>query len=287
MSRGRPKSGRRPLKRRKSEFWGIVGVASGTVFFILCIVFIVGAYYMVGILTEIAQKDYTPANERISDYEHFFDKARQHRLKVAKSTPYIKEGVKYFLWTISIPGRADKLVYRWKHDLETNRVEPLTSPATYVDIEMGYLRSGSAGLYPYDPHDNIALQIAKGTYTPPGLVEGTEEAAGPEPSEEAETPEEEEVAEDALEEEAAEDVAEAEGEAEEPPVEGESVDIGGEPQEPENGEEAEEPEPSGEPEEDDGAEEEPPEETPEEAPPDETPPDETPPDGGDDAVPVW
>jgi len=261
MSRGRPKSGRRPLKRRRSEFWGIAGVISGTVFFILCVVFIVGSYYMVGILTEIAQKDYTPANERISNYERFFDKARQHRLEVARSTPYIKEGVKYFLWTISIPGRADKLVYRWKHDLETNRVEPLTSPATYVDIEMGYIRSGSAGLYPYDPHDNIALQIAKGTYTPPGFMEGADKAAEPEPSKEAETPEE--VVEEA---------------PVEPPAEGESVDIGGEPQEPENGEETEEPDSPDESDEDNGAEEEPPEET---------PPDDTPPDGGDDAAPYW
>lgn len=283
MSRGRPKSGRRPLKRGRPEFWGIVGVISGAVFFILCIVFIVGAYYMVGILAEIAQKDYTPANERIADYEHFFDKARQHRLEVAKSTPYIKEGVKYFLWTISIPGRADKLVYRWKHDLETNRVEPLTSPATFVDIEMGYIRQGSAGLYPYDPNDTVALQIAKGTYTPPGLLEETEEAAEPEPEEEAELIEEEEIAEETLDEEAAEDAAEAEGEAEEPPAEGESVDIGGEASEPESGEEAEEPAPPDESAEDeDGVEEEPPEET----PPDETPPDETPPDGGDDAVPI-
>ena len=279
MSRGRPKSGRRPLKRRRSEFWGIAGVISGTVFFILCVVFIVGSYYMVGILTEIAQKDYTPANERISNYERFFDKARQHRLEVARSTPYIKEGVKYFLWTISIPGRADKLVYRWKHDLETNRVEPLTSPATYVDIEMGYIRSGSAGLYPYDPHDNTALQIAKGTYTPPGLLGGTEDTTEPEPSDETEPLEEEqEPADETLEEEAAEDVAKAEGEAEEPPAEGESVNIGGEPQEPENGEETEEPEPPAESAEDNGA---------EEVPPEETPPDDTPPDGGDDAIPYW
>ena len=279
MSRGRPKSGRRPLKRHRSEFWGIIGVATGAVFFALCIVFIIGAYYMVGILAEIAQKDYTPANERISDYEQFFDKARQHRLEVAKSTPYIKEGVKYFLWTISIPGRADKLVYRWKHDLETNRVEPLTSPATYVDVEMGYVRQKSAGLYPYDPNDNVALQIAKGTYTPPGFLERTEEPPEPEPEEETELVEEEEVAEEALEEETAEDAEDDEGEAEAPPAEGEAVDIGGEPQEPENGEEAEEPTPPDEPEKDEnGAEEEPPEET---------PPDDTPPDGGDDAVPIW
>jgi len=283
MSRGRPKSGRRPLKRRRSDFWGIVGVATGAVFFALCVVFIVGAYYMVGILAEIAQKDYTPANERISDYEQFFDKARQHRLEVAKSTPYIKEGVKYFLWTISIPGRADKLVYRWKHDLETNRVEPLTSPATYVDIEMGYVRQKSAGLHPYDPNDTVALQIAKGTYTPPGFLDRTEEPAEPEPEEEAEAIEDEEVIEETPEEEAAEEVAETEGEIEEPPAESESVDIGGEPQEPESGEEAEEPAPPGESVEDEnGAEDEPPEET----PPDEIPPNETPPGGGDDAVPI-
>jgi hypothetical protein len=278
VSRGRPKSGRRPLKRRGFDLWGTIGVVLGVLFFIVCIGYVVGAYYMVGIMAEIAQKDYTPANERISSYEEFFRKAEQHGLKVAQSPAYIKEGVKYFLWTISVPGRADKLVYRWKHDLETNRVVPLTSPATYVDVEMGYVRPGSAGLYPYESGDTVALQIAKGMYIAPGYAE---ESAEPEPSAEEEALPEEEVpaeeqaepAEEATEEETTEEAGEAEGEAEEPPTEGESVDIGGET-----------PEPPAE----NGAEEEPPEETPpDETAPEETPPDETPPDGGgDDAVPI-
>ncbi len=286
MSRGRPKSGRRPLKRRGFDVWGTIGFVLGSVFFLLCIGYVVGAYYMVGIMAEIAQKDYTPANERISAYEEFFRRAQQNGLEVAQSPPYIKEGVKYFLWTISVPGRADKLVYRWKHDLETNRVVPLTSPATYVDVEMGYVRPGSAGLYPYEGGDTVALQIAKGTYM---VRPYPEESVEPEPTAEEAPPEEEVPAEEeaglaeGAPEETAEEAGEAEGEAEERPAEGESVDIGGEPQEPETGEEKQEPEPP----EENGAEEAPEETPPDETAPDETPPDETPPDGGDDAVPVW
>jgi hypothetical protein len=252
--------------------WGTIGFVLGTVFFLACIGYVVGAYYMVGIMAEIAQKDYTPANERISSYERFFRQAQQNGLTVAQSPPYIKEGVKYFLWTISVPGRADKLVYRWKHDLESNRVVPLTSPATYVDVEMGHVRPGSAGLYPYESGDTVALQIAKGTYMAPLYPE---ESAEPAPPAEEILPEEEaEPAEEAMEEETADEA----GETEEIPTEGESVDIGGEAPEPD------EPEPPAE----NGTEEEPPEETPpDETAPEETPPDDTPPDGGgDEDVPI-
>lgn len=179
-------------RRHLSAFWrkkakrpfgaGPFGVILGVVFLLLCIGYVIGAYLLVGILAEISQKDYTPANERIASYERFFQTAEQHHLKVDRSPAYIKEGVKYFLWTITVSGRADKLVYRWQHNLQTNRVEPLTSPATYVDTELGYISMSDASLYPYIAGDLIALRIAKGLDITPDVAsdEEVEEKAEPE-----------------------------------------------------------------------------------------------------------
>ncbi|OGK09257.1 MAG: hypothetical protein A2Y63_00575 [Candidatus Riflebacteria bacterium RBG_13_59_9] len=182
-------------RRHLSAFWrkktkrpfgaGPFGVILGVVFLLLCIGYVIGAYLLVGILAEISQKDYTPANERIASYERFFQTAEQHHLKVDRSPAYIKEGVKYFLWTITVSGRADKLVYRWQHNLQTNRVEPLTSPATYVDTELGYISMRDAPLYPYIAGDMIALRIAKGLDITPDVasdeeVEEVEEETEPE-----------------------------------------------------------------------------------------------------------
>ncbi len=153
--------------RSLAETLGAFGIIGGIVFFFLCVAYVIGAYWVVGILAEISQKDYTPANQRIAAYEKFFRKAEKGGLDTEKSPPYIKEGAKYFLWTVAIPNQSERLVYRWKHDLQTNKVEPLTSPATYLDIELKYVKPDEARSYPYEPGDPIALQIAQGDYKPP------------------------------------------------------------------------------------------------------------------------
>lgn len=154
-------------KRNLTDKLGAFGVIGGIIFFFLCIIYVISAYWVVGILAEISQKDYTPANQRIAAYEKFFRKAEKNGMEIEKSPPYIKEGAKYFLWTVAIPNQPERLVYRWKHDLQTNKVEPLTSPATYLDIELKYVKPDEASGYPYEPGDPIALQIAQGDYEPP------------------------------------------------------------------------------------------------------------------------
>jgi hypothetical protein len=156
----------RKPKKTLAETMGALGVIGGVIFFFLCVTYVVGAYWIVGILAEISQKDYTPANQRIAAYEKFFRGLEKKGMEIEKSTPYIKEGAKYFLWTVTIPSQSDRLIYRWEHDLETNKVSPLTSPATYLDIELGYVKSEDASDYPYEPGDPIALQMAQGEYEP-------------------------------------------------------------------------------------------------------------------------
>ena len=153
-------------KKTLAEKLSTFGVIGGVVFFFLCVIYVIGAYWIVGILAEISQKDYTPANQRLAAYEKFFHGLEKKSIAVEKSPPYIKEGAKYFLWTVTIPSQSERLIYRWEHDLETNKVSPLTSPATYLDIELGYVKPDEASNYPYEPGDPIALQMAKGDYEP-------------------------------------------------------------------------------------------------------------------------
>jgi hypothetical protein len=170
---------RRKLRKPKktlAEALSAFGVIGGVVFFFLCVVYVVVAYWVVGILAGISQKDYTPANQRVAAYEKFFHGLEKKGLDVKKSPPYIKDGAKYFLWTVTVPKSSDRLIYRWEHDLETNRVSPLTSPATYLDIELKYVKPDEASNYPYEPGDPIALQMAQGEYEP------LETYAMPEPS---------------------------------------------------------------------------------------------------------
>ena len=152
-------------RRRKPKGPGwleITGVIAGVVFIVLCIGYVASAYWMYGLLADIAQKDFTPANHRLDSYRQFFERMeRSSGLEVEESPPYIKDGIKHFLWTVTIPGKPDRLIYHWQHDLNSNRVEPLTSPATYVDIEYGYIRPDQASIYPYIVGDTLALQIAK------------------------------------------------------------------------------------------------------------------------------
>jgi uncharacterized membrane protein YgcG len=175
---------RRRRKAKRTGWLEIAGVIAGVVFIVLCIGYVASAYWMYGLLADIAQKDFTPANQRLDSYRQFFQRLeRNAKLDVEESPPYIKEGVKHFLWTVSIPGQSDRLIYHWQHDLATNKVEPLTSPATYVDIEYGYIRPDQASQYPYIVGDTLALQIAKGTYVAGKPEEEAATAAEPPPEE--------------------------------------------------------------------------------------------------------
>lgn len=132
--------------------------------------------YLIGILAEIENKDFSPANIRIAAYRRFFENLKRDGFQVEESKPYINAGVRYFLWAVETPDGRDRLIYRWKHDLSTNKVEPLTSPATYLDIELGHIKKEDAMAYPFEPEDELAEKIAKGTYEirPPKAEESEE-----------------------------------------------------------------------------------------------------------------
>jgi len=205
-------------------------VALGIVVIVLAIGYVIGACYLTGVLGEIAQKDFTPANQRLDSYEDFFIRLERQGIAVEKSPPYIREGVKYFLWAVSLPDENRRLIYRWQHDLESNRVSPLTSPATYLDVELGYIRRQEVGLYPYRSGDELALVLAKGTYrVQPSSTEETEAAA-----EEEAVPEEPSGAEEVATEEgkaaAEQPAASDEGAGETGEEGGEAVDVGSEEQ---------------------------------------------------------
>jgi len=156
----------------------LVLLALGIALLLFCTAYIVGTLYLSQVLSEVEKKDFSPANLRISKYEDFFGRLKRSGIAVEQSTPYIKGGVRYFLWTVSVPNSSTKLVYRWKHDLKTNKVEPLTSPATHLDVELGNLTPEEAYFYPFDPDDELAIALAKGTYEPPSF--GSEPAVASE-----------------------------------------------------------------------------------------------------------
>ena len=157
----------RPLRVRFSRnrySVDLLLVIGGTILLVLSIAYIVVALYISAVLAEIQHKDFSEANMRLRKYEAFFENLRKQGFDVDESTPYIKEGVKNFLWAVTVPGTGRRLIYRWRHDLESNKVEPLTSSATYLDIQLRYISPKDAKNYPYDPGDEIARRVAAGTF---------------------------------------------------------------------------------------------------------------------------
>lgn len=139
-------------------------VIGGAILLVLSVLYIIFALYISAILAEIQHKDFSLANIRLRKYEAFFEKLQRQGFEVDESSPYIKEGKKNFLWVVTVPDSGKRLIYRWRHDLESNEVEPLTSHATYLDIQLGYINPKDAMNYPYEPGDEVARRVASGTY---------------------------------------------------------------------------------------------------------------------------
>ncbi len=195
---------RRKFTLEESPFLSTIGIIFGVFFFLFAIIYTIIALYMIQVLAEIERKDFSPANLRIEEYARFFEKLKNDHFEVMESEPYIKEGVKYFLWTVVTPDGKSRLIYRWKHDLESNRVEPMTSPATHLDVSLGHIKKENALDYPYNPDDELAEQIAKGTYK-------IEELSPPEEGEEEEKLEEEKPVEEQTDAEKAEEAKKSNG----------------------------------------------------------------------------
>jgi len=205
-------------------------VIGGVILLALSVAYIVAALYISAVLAEIQHKDFSQANIRLRKYEAFFENLKKQGFDVDESRPYIKDGAKNFLWAVTVPGIGRRLIYRWRHDLESNKVEPLTSSATYLDIQLGYISPEDAKNYPYEPGDEIARRLAAGTYNLK-LALSESQAGEEKPVEVAQSATEQEKGEEgkALEQqEEAKDKGEAKEETPPDDAEGESVAVKGE-----------------------------------------------------------
>jgi hypothetical protein len=108
---------------------------------ILLGVIAVGIYatdYLTGVLRELETNDYSAPQERVAEYESYFERQTQQGYQVVPSEPMLREGDIYYLWTVTPPYSSDNVVYRWKISLETNEVTPLTKAAEQLDRELGF-----------------------------------------------------------------------------------------------------------------------------------------------------
>lgn len=99
---------------------------------------IFAADYMINILGELETTDYTQFQQRIDEYEAYFDRQSKLGYAIVPSEPFLREGEVFYLWTVTPPHSGDTVVYRWKISLESSTVEALTSAARNLDRELGF-----------------------------------------------------------------------------------------------------------------------------------------------------
>ena len=97
--------------------------------------------YLIGVLGELETTDYTQSQQRIAEYEAYFERQSKLGYTVVPSEPFLREGEIYYLWTVTPPHSGNAVVFRWKISLESNTVEALTSSAKNLDREMGFSES--------------------------------------------------------------------------------------------------------------------------------------------------
>jgi hypothetical protein len=146
-------------------FLGLLGLllALTTVGACLGLAFVSGK--MLDVLNDISQRDYSTATQRFEAYAARFSSMQAAGCKVEHKEPQTLKGVITHLWIVQPPGSDDRVVYRWKHVLQTNTVEPMTNPALLLDIAMAYEKaSDGAGISFYNPNDTLAQALARGQY---------------------------------------------------------------------------------------------------------------------------
>lgn len=144
MSTGRSKRRKTHFKRKTSfaafleSFLNLVLI----LLFLIIIALIAGTAfatnYMIGVLQDISVTDYSAPQNRVKEYQAYFERLATHGYGVVESEPFIREGEKYYLWTVTAPRSSEQLVYRWKLSLQDNQVVPLTSAAIKLDQELGF-----------------------------------------------------------------------------------------------------------------------------------------------------
>jgi hypothetical protein len=158
-------------------FSSLLGILLGLILIAACLGIAYMSQMMIGVLNDIGQRDFSQASTRIDRYAARFDAMAKAGFKVQRSEPKILEGKTSYLWVITPPGSDDRLVYRWKHYLSTNTIEPLTNPALLLDIALGYEKTSTAReefASFYNPEDRLALALAQrdfGSISPDQIAE--------------------------------------------------------------------------------------------------------------------
>ena len=93
--------------------------------------------YMTGVLRDLETNDYSAPQDRITEYEEYFNRQTEQGAQVVPSEPMLREGDIFYLWTVTPANSSENIVYRWKISLETNEVTPLTKAAEQLDRELG------------------------------------------------------------------------------------------------------------------------------------------------------
>lgn len=145
---------------------GCVGIVFGVLFIAASVGFWYGSQMILGILHEVGEKDFTAQYERINKYEVFFDGLSDAGYDVIREEPKIDtkpdSSAKFYLWRVQPAGTSEFCIYRWRYDLQSDKVEPKTNPALLLDIQMGYVKRDDAKNYGfYDPSDELAEAIAE------------------------------------------------------------------------------------------------------------------------------
>lgn len=142
---GKRRSRRKTHYKKKSSFGAVMEPFLNVfliLLFLIIIALIAGAAfatnYMIGVLQDISVTDYSEPQNRIKEYQAYFERLATHGYGVVESEAFIREGEKYYLWTVTPPKSSEQLVYRWKLSLEDNKVVPLTSAAIKLDQELGF-----------------------------------------------------------------------------------------------------------------------------------------------------
>jgi len=131
--------------RRTSTVYVVLSVLGNLLLILLSLILLAvicaGIYatdYFMNVLGEIRTTDYSEPQQRIKEYEAYFDKLSKLDYLVVPSEPFIREGEIFYLWTATPPRASEPKVYRWKLSLETNDVTPLTPDAKQLDRELGF-----------------------------------------------------------------------------------------------------------------------------------------------------
>jgi hypothetical protein len=145
--------------------FGSLNLLLALVVVIICLGISFVSYKMLDVLHDVSKRDFTEASQRFERYGLRFDAMAQAHCLVEQSQPKILHGITMYLWIVQPPGSDDRVIYRWKHDLNLNKVEPMTNPALLMDIALGYTKAADAASYSfYNPDDQLAQALAVGDF---------------------------------------------------------------------------------------------------------------------------